>query len=216
MGLGAVLEPSIVIFLLFGGTWINRAHPHTTYNSNNASEDWRNPAGADEGGSLPTSRHGPVFESDTETDTETQMNGKFIGVKHQTQECAADSSDSGDDASGVDAFDHDNDVERALSSSLLPHQESTWHTREVAIFGWRKKMITPNTARFRNHLLSRLLARFPFLVEAWYWALVYWIYQLGRAFTALTLQESTVNVARKHALQIIELEKSLRIFIEPA
>ncbi|KZZ95103.1 hypothetical protein AAP_01591 [Ascosphaera apis ARSEF 7405] len=213
MGLGAVLEPSIVIFLLFGGTWINRAHPHTNYASNHTSGNWRD---AGEDGEFTSSRRGPVLESDSETENEIQISGKLNGLKQQAHECAtADSSDSGDDSSALDAFDPDNDIERALSSSLLPHQEPTWRTREVSVFGWKKKMVTPNTARFRNHLLSRLLAKFPFLVEAWYWALVYWTYQLGRAFTALTLQESTVNVARKHALQIIELEKSLKIFIEP-
>lgn len=40
------------------------------------------------------------------------------------------------------------------------------------------------------------------------------VYQLGRAFTALTLVESTVDVARKHALQLIHVEQRLNIFIE--
>jgi hypothetical protein len=40
------------------------------------------------------------------------------------------------------------------------------------------------------------------------------VYQLGRAFTALTLVEGTVNVARKHALQLVHLEQQLNIFWE--
>lgn len=40
-------------------------------------------------------------------------------------------------------------------------------------------------------------------------------YQLGRALTAVTLQESTVDVARRHALQLIQVEKQLGIFYEP-
>lgn len=40
------------------------------------------------------------------------------------------------------------------------------------------------------------------------------VYQLGRAFTALTLVEETVDVARKHALQVIYLEEALGIFLE--
>lgn len=39
-------------------------------------------------------------------------------------------------------------------------------------------------------------------------------YQLGRAFTAVTLQEDTVNVARSHALKLIEVEERLGIFWE--
>lgn len=40
------------------------------------------------------------------------------------------------------------------------------------------------------------------------------VYQLGRAFSAVTMVEGTVNVARRHALQIIHLEKRLQIFLE--
>lgn len=39
-------------------------------------------------------------------------------------------------------------------------------------------------------------------------------YQLGRAFTAVTLQEGTVNVARTHALQLVRIEQKLGIFWE--
>ncbi|KAK8109700.1 hypothetical protein PG999_007837 [Apiospora kogelbergensis] len=64
--------------------------------------------------------------------------------------------------------------------------------------------------------LSRLLIKFPFLCEVWYWALIYWVYQLGRAVSALTLVEGTVNVARRHGLQVVHLEQQLGIFLEPA
>jgi hypothetical protein len=40
------------------------------------------------------------------------------------------------------------------------------------------------------------------------------VYQVGRAITALTLVEGTVNVARKHALQVIHLEQRLGLFWE--
>lgn len=39
---------------------------------------------------------------------------------------------------------------------------------------------------------------------------------MGRAFTALTLVEGTVDVARRHALQVVHAEQALRIFYEPA
>lgn len=39
-------------------------------------------------------------------------------------------------------------------------------------------------------------------------------YQLGRALTAVTLKEGTVDVARKHALQLIKLEQQLGVFCE--
>lgn len=41
------------------------------------------------------------------------------------------------------------------------------------------------------------------------------VYQLARAFSAVVLiDETTVNIARRHALQLIHLEQSLHIFIE--
>lgn len=40
------------------------------------------------------------------------------------------------------------------------------------------------------------------------------MYQIGRAFTALTLDEGTVNVARQHALEVIRLEQRLHILWE--
>ncbi|KAI5288422.1 hypothetical protein KEM52_001166 [Ascosphaera acerosa] len=223
MGLGAVLEPAIVVFLLFGGTWINRAHPHSKNNASGAV--WRDGAVDDDDDDDDESDFGPSADQQQRRAASQQppkrvprQAGDIAGLKQGIVEnVSSDYSSSADlsDDSSSSGGALDTDVERALSSSLLPHQEPTWRTRQVSVFGWQKTMTTPNTARFRNYPLSRLLARFPFLVEAWYWALVYWTYQIGRAFTALTLQESTVNVARDHALQIIELEKALHIFIEP-
>lgn len=92
--------------------------------------------------------------------------------------------------------------------------EPRWRKRQVSLFGFSKEVNSPNTRRFEDYFLSRLLRKFPFLVEAWYWALIYWVYQLGRAFTAVTMVEGTVNVARRHALQVIHAEQRLHLFLE--
>jgi len=91
-------------------------------------------------------------------------------------------------------------------------QES--HYRERKFFGYRIK--THNTARWRRTWVSRTLYRFPFLMEVWYWLLVYWTYQIGRAISAVSLKEGTVAVARIHALKLIRLEQRLGLFIEPS
>ncbi|KAF2705812.1 integral membrane protein [Pleomassaria siparia CBS 279.74] len=106
------------------------------------------------------------------------------------------------------------DDHRAASPSLLSPQEPKWRRREIRLLGFKKEVVSPNTKRFQDYFLSRLLNKFPFLVEAWYWALIYWVYQLGRAFTAVHLVEGTVNVARRHALQLIHIEQSLHLFFE--
>ncbi|RMD39380.1 hypothetical protein DV735_g5752, partial [Chaetothyriales sp. CBS 134920] len=103
---------------------------------------------------------------------------------------------------------------RSLSPSLLPSQDSRWRDRELRFFRYSASVKTPNTAVFRNRFLSRVLSKLPFLVEAWYWALIYWVYQLGRAFTALRVVEGAVHLSRKHALQVIQAEKSMHIFWE--
>lgn len=103
---------------------------------------------------------------------------------------------------------------RPPSPSLLHQHEPQWRTRSIGIGPYKLEVNSPNTAQFRNRMLSRLLYRLPFLVECWYWALVYWIYQLGRAFTAVTLKDDTVDVARRHALQLVQIEQSLGIFVE--
>ncbi|KAF2087967.1 integral membrane protein [Saccharata proteae CBS 121410] len=103
---------------------------------------------------------------------------------------------------------------RSSSPSLLTPQDSKWRKREVSLLGFSGTVTSPNTRVFKDRFLSRLLQKFPFLVEAWYWALIYWVYQLGRAFTAVTLVEGTVHVARKHALQLIHIEQKLHLFFE--
>ena len=99
---------------------------------------------------------------------------------------------------------------------LSQPQNRGWQTRHIKILGWRKAIQSPDTAVFSDRLLSRLLRRLPFLVECWYWALIYWVYQLGRAFTAVTIVEGTVHTARKNTLRLIHLEQGLHIFWEPA
>ncbi|KAL3481790.1 PAP2 superfamily-domain-containing protein [Aspergillus californicus] len=65
---------------------------------------------------------------------------------------------------------------------------------------------------------SRILARFPFLMEIWYWLLTYWIYQGLRAASARAISgnEAIFNKAEQHARQILTLEHFLHIDIELA
>ncbi|KAI9758685.1 MAG: 45 kDa subunit of RNA polymerase II [Chaenotheca gracillima] len=117
-----------------------------------------------------------------------------------------------------DAFQYAEEEERsdpyASSPSLLLHREPPWHTRQLYLAGLSKTVFSPNTAIFRGRALSRLLRKLPFLVECWYWALIYWTYQLGRAFTAVTLKQGTIHAARRHALEVLHLEQHLHIFWE--
>lgn len=169
MGAGAFIEPAVVIFLLFGGTWINR---NTSYSMSKGDRSSRwNRDDTEEGFQSPSPSRLSPLSSDDESSSFLKPN------------------------------------------SVLTH-DSPWRKRQLRLLGLRARVTSPNTRVFKDRLLSRLLRKFPFLVEAWYWALIYWVYQLGRAFTALTLVESTVDVARQHAIQLIHIEQSLHIFWE--
>ncbi|KAJ5510906.1 hypothetical protein N7453_003009 [Penicillium expansum] len=166
MGAGAVIEPLVVIVLLFGGTWINRSV-----------------------GSSSTRRY-------------SRRNSNLR---------RADSSDSLESG-----YSSQSTKDGLLGSRSHSPQapENGWHKRQVGLLGLNFEVSSPNTIVFQDRLLSRLLRKFPFLVECWYWALVYWTYQLGRAFTAVTLKDDTVDVARRHALQLIVIEEHLGMFWE--
>jgi len=101
------------------------------------------------------------------------------------------------------------------SPSLLAVDHTPkWRERELRLLGFTTKVRTPNSRQFKDRRFSRIVKKYPFLQEVWYWVLIYWVYQLGRAFTAVTLVSSTVDVARHHALQLIHIEESLHIFWE--
>lgn len=166
MGAGIWVEPLVVVTLLFGGAWINRARPETIP-------------------SAVLSAWGRHKRSD-------------------------DSLESGSSSPQTE----DGLLSRSFSWGV--DQRNGWRTRTIALFGVRKETCSPDTSVFSDRILSRILKRFPFLVEVWYWALIYWVYQLGRALTAVTLVQGTVHTARQHALQLIHLEQALGMFWEPA
>ncbi|KAL1873989.1 hypothetical protein VTK73DRAFT_640 [Phialemonium thermophilum] len=186
MSLGAVLEPLVVVSLLGGGTIVNR---NTAYKRGVSGAAWHPVRRSS------VSRQKSVSPSPSSSDIESGKNAADVVGLGAWSWSSSSSSSSVDDST-------DEDLDPA------------YRLRTLRFFGWKRTVQTPNTEIFRDRLLSRVLERFPFLVETWYWALIYWVYQLGRAFTALTLDSGTVDVARRHALQVIHLEQRLRIFVE--
>lgn len=61
------------------------------------------------------------------------------------------------------------------SGTLSPLEQSRWRNRRVRFFGYERMVSSPNTTVFKDRLLSRVLQKLPFLAEAWYWALIYWV-----------------------------------------
>ncbi|KKK17430.1 hypothetical protein ARAM_005178, partial [Aspergillus rambellii] len=63
---------------------------------------------------------------------------------------------------------------------------------------------------------SRILARFPFLLEIWYWLLTYWIYQGARAVSArwISGNQAIFDGAERHARQVLRVEALFHFNIE--
>ena len=128
MRAGTVIEPLVVIVLLFGGTWINRSVGSSSIrrHSRRSSNDLRRSASFD--------------SLESGYSSQSTKDGLLGSRSHSPQ---------------------------AL--------ENGWHKRHVGLPGLNFEVSSPNTIVFRDRLLSRLLRKFPFLVECWYWALVYWV-----------------------------------------
>lgn len=120
--------------------------------------------------------------------------------------------------------------ERSQSAdSLLPHsdrdsddesiseahrnEKATWLGQRQTIWG-----ISLDTSRFAGNLHSRILQKFPFLIEMFYWALNYVVYTMTKKIAAhmYALQGSheVTELAQKHALDILwfEHDSFFRIF----
>ncbi|OAL40357.1 hypothetical protein AYO20_00093 [Fonsecaea nubica] len=106
------------------------------------------------------------------------------------------------------------DSTRTGDAPLSIRNAERWRPRELSLLGLKTTIQTPNTAVFRDRIFSRVLLRFPFLIEIVYWGLIYGVYQFGRGQLAVRFVEQTVDIACHHALAVIELEQRLHIFWE--
>ena len=73
------------------------------------------------------------------------------------------------------------------------------------------KVKTPNSSRFAGHIHSRILQKFPFLVEMFYWALCFYFYRMtaviSRAYYGGV--EQLWDVGLNHGVSILEFEASV-------
>ncbi|KAF2260701.1 hypothetical protein CC78DRAFT_584478 [Lojkania enalia] len=73
---------------------------------------------------------------------------------------------------------------------------------------WGVIIPMPNTSRFKNNIHSRILQRFPFLIEMFYWIINYAFYR----FTAIASQRLYAgtgiwNAAQDHGIAVLEAEE---------
>ncbi len=64
--------------------------------------------------------------------------------------------------------------------------QTWWRHRDMSLFGYIKTIKTPDTAVFRTRILSRVLLRFPFIIEMVYWFLIYGVRLASACRTLMT------------------------------
>ncbi|KAE8353852.1 PAP2 superfamily-domain-containing protein [Aspergillus coremiiformis] len=66
----------------------------------------------------------------------------------------------------------------------------------------------PDSSRWRRHIHSRILQKFPFLVEMFYWVMNFLFYACTKAIsqTLAPADKSVVQVAQDHAIDILTFE----------
>lgn len=67
---------------------------------------------------------------------------------------------------------------------------------------------TPDSSRWANHIHSRILWKYPFLIEMFYWAVNYLFYSVTKAMSQwlLPAQIEVVQVAQQHGEDILWFE----------
>ncbi len=69
-------------------------------------------------------------------------------------------------------------------------------------------LYTPNSSRFVDHFHSRILQKFPFLMEMFYWIITYAFYRCtGLTAQAIFSKTGIWDVAQDHGLAILEFEQ---------
>jgi len=69
-------------------------------------------------------------------------------------------------------------------------------------------LYTPNTSRYADYYHSRLLQKFPFLIEMFYWIITYAFYRCtGLTSQAIFSKTGIWDVAQDHGLAILKIEQ---------
>ncbi|OCL03316.1 hypothetical protein AOQ84DRAFT_153368 [Glonium stellatum] len=67
---------------------------------------------------------------------------------------------------------------------------------------------TPNSSRFKNNIHSRILQRFPFLIEMFYWIINYAFYRMTSITSQKIFAKTGIwNVAQSHGIAVLETEQ---------
>lgn len=100
--------------------------------------------------------------------------------------------------SSDDLLRNDDDAQDPLASSKRPKKR-----RRCCGINFH----TFNTSRFAEHIHSRILQKFPFLIEMFYWIITYLFYRMTKVISQRIFTEEIWQIAEDHGLQILEFEE---------
>lgn len=120
----------------------------------------------------------------------------------------SDSARSSDDLLYYDIDNANISQESLVSTKHISKRRSLW-------FGLL--IYTPNTSRFANHIHSRILQKFPFLIEMFYWVITYLFYRSTKIISKAVFEQDKIwGVAQDNGLRILRFEQeSIFSFLFP-
>lgn len=111
-----------------------------------------------------------------------------------------DESNSVISADDLSESSSDDDVDSELTFPGVKHPSTRRRCCGFAVY-------TPNTAQFASHLHSRILQKFPFLVEMFYWIITYLFYRMTKVLSRQIFSKSIWKVSEDHGLAVLEFEQ---------
>ncbi|KAF1344145.1 PAP2 superfamily-domain-containing protein [Delphinella strobiligena] len=124
--------------------------------------------------------------------------GGKAGPYRSTLDQDPDSARSSDELLRYDPDNADDEQEYFAATKQLPK------TRRIL----GVSLNTPNSSRFKNNIHSRILQRFPFLIEMFYWIINYLFYRLTAVVSqAIFVKTGIWEVAESHGIAILEIEQ---------
>ncbi|KAH6712074.1 PAP2 superfamily-domain-containing protein [Leptodontidium sp. MPI-SDFR-AT-0119] len=116
--------------------------------------------------------------------------------------------------------DADDDSARAsddlLAREYMFGQSGSWSEDSMATMKNPPKkrsccgavIYTPNSSRFSNHLHSRIMQKFPFLMEMFYWIITYAFYRCTSVMSQTIFSKTGIwDIAQDRGLAILEFEQ---------
>lgn len=97
-------------------------------------------------------------------------------------------------------YDPNNDDDSQDSVTVSKHLPKRRRCCGFAVY-------TPNSSRFSDHIHSRILQKFPFLVEMFYWIITYQFYRMTKIVSQMIFDKSIIDVSQAHGLALLEFQQ---------